>query len=193
MAILQVQTNWTGPSAPLLSTMYFDPNFGTQNAADAVRQFWADLNTVIRGTFVAQVNPEVRTLNEVNGQLVAVSAVTTAPVTMTDTGDILDLLQGMIRFFTDTVVDGRQVKGRIFIPGPTEAVNDATGRPSPTAYLGTLTTAAGNLIGDPDSQLQVWHRPLFDADGNLIRDGSAHDVTGQQASTAWSYLRTRRI
>jgi hypothetical protein len=194
MALWQVETNWTGPSAPLLSTHYFDVGGGgtPQQAANAVSAFWTAVLTQIRVGYVAKTNPEVRQLNEATGALQAVIPVSQATITCNNDGALVDLLQGVATWFTGDVADGRQIKGRTFIPGVTESVNDTAGVPT-AAYISAIQTAAAALVADVSSSLQVWHRPLKDAEGNVTRPGSQHDVVSGNASPNWSYLSSRRL
>jgi hypothetical protein len=95
--------------------------------------------------------------------------------------------QGLVRLATSSVIGGRRLRGRLFIPGPVEADNEATGLPS-TTYTGALTTGFATLFdaGATGSEPVIWHRPTAGAGGNSAL------VTGISAAPTWSVLRSRR-
>ena len=95
--------------------------------------------------------------------------------------------QGLVQFSTASVIGGRRVRGRLFIPGPCTGSNTTSGSPT-TTYSSLLVTAFGSLLtaGATASQLVVWHRPQGGS------GGASPVVTGVGSATRWSVLRSRR-
>lgn len=111
-----------------------------------------------------------------------------ASVTGTAAGDPLPAqTQGLVRLATATVINGRRLRGRLFLPGPVEADNTAAGVPSST-FLSDVLTAANTLLaaGATASAARIWHRPTGGA------GGSSGTITSTSVLTSWSVLRSRR-
>lgn len=106
----------------------------------------------------------------------------------TGTGDPLPRqTQGLIQWGTDTVIGGRRVKGRTYVPGLLEGSNSSTGLPALTTVSDMVTAAATVLAaGATASEPVVWHRP---GPGGA---GSHALITSAGASTKWAVLRSRR-
>lgn len=95
--------------------------------------------------------------------------------------------QGLVRLATSTVVGGRRLRGRLFVPGPGEDDNESTGLPA-VAYTSLLTTSFANMLvaGATLSAPVIWHRPTGGT-------GGTHGlITSVSASPDWSVLRSRR-
>jgi hypothetical protein len=159
--------------------------FTPQQTADAVEDFWVAIQSQISNAFTMTVDPEVRQLNEATGVLLSVSPVTVTSRVMNGTGERLDLLQGLLTWNTGDVVDGRVVKGRTFLPGPMETMNEPGGVPT-TAYKTTINSAAAALQTALPNALVVWHRPVNEAGGSI------HEVILGAVNSSWSYLQSRR-
>lgn len=193
MSIYQVKYQWTGPSSPLYTYHYFDAAGGTaQQAATATVNFWTSMMANINSAYAIVLDTEVRTLNEANGDLQAITSVTSASVTGGSGGVLLDLLQGMLTWRTATVMDGRLLRGRTFIPGIEEGRNAAGGLPE-ASFKTAIDGYAFTLINDTNSVLVVWHRPREDHPTLPDRDGDFAAVTAGALDTNWSYLKSRRV
>jgi len=94
-----------------------------------------------------------------------------------------DASQGLMRWSTGTIIDGRFVQGRTFIPGvSTSRVSQANlNAATQSAWNAAAVTLIAANVG-----LSVWHRPVGGAGGfSAVVDGG----------TAWSefaVLRRRR-
>jgi len=159
MSLYRVRTVFSGPQgAPWVNTLYFDAAAGTaQQAATAVRAFWAVLMDPIKSNVTAQVELEVATLNSTTGATEAVSPVTATVLTGLATGEPLPLAtQGLIRLRTGVFFAGKEIRGRCFVPGITENFS-STGRPDSalTAYMNTASTG---LLAATGTELVVWSR-----------------------------------
>jgi hypothetical protein len=95
--------------------------------------------------------------------------------------------QGLCRLGTSSVVDGRRLRGRLFLPGTTEAQNDTNGLPV-SAYTTGIVSSFGSILspGATASAPVVWHRPQAGA------GGVSAAITSVAAAPTWSVLRSRR-
>jgi hypothetical protein len=144
---------------PLLSTMYFpgESIFSAADARGAVGTFWGALGDAMSETCTWTVEPEVASIDAASGDLLElVSDSVTWSGAGTLTGQPLPPAnQALVRWRTASVVAGRQIHGRTFIPGMTENLND-DGTPN-SGLVDLLNTAAALLI-DGDNSLCVWSR-----------------------------------
>lgn len=158
---LQVQFEITGNAGgPWLSTMHFSGTTLTnaQNAADAVRAFWVELQGAIHESLDGRIVPEVVIINDLTSEPTGLFTVTPGdPVSFTSGAAMLPVAsQALVRWRTGVYDGGREIRGRTFIPGIT-TVNNNSGVPA-SGLLAALTTAAGNLVSDADSELTVYSR-----------------------------------
>lgn len=180
---------------PGLTQLWWQPGTVGGSTADATdilarfRAIWESMKASIDQTVTIDYDPICLAVEATTGVLTAAFAGTDPTSTVcTGTGDSLPRqTQGLIRWATSTVIDGRRLRGRLFVPAPNEASNGATGLPS-SAYITALTTAGATVFtaGATASAPVVWHRP---------RPGSvgAHAlITSASGGTAWSVLRSRR-
>lgn len=180
--------------APYYTNMYFSNASGAdqaQQVIDKARQFW----DVIKGTTITGltgiIEAEVPVIDTDTGKMTNVHAGTAYNFSMTGVGTAMPgYTQGLVRLTTGGFVNGRNVHGRIFVPGNLEE-NNTNGRPS-TAYLSLLNQAATALRTAPPV-LMVWARPLYNkTTGALERAGSAYAVVSSSAWAEWAVLRSRR-
>lgn len=179
----RVRTIFSGvQGAPWLSTLYFGSGAGTaQQAANAVGLFWGDVDSRMATTVVWATEAEVVTINEVDGK--PVSSTATTPVTGAGAGAAAQLpivTQGLLRLRTGAFPNGREVKGRIFIPGLTENDNDLGVPGAPIQNV--VNAAAATLVGTGTASWFVMSRA----------NSLAFEVTSATMAPYWSYLRTRR-
>lgn len=180
----RVATTITGPfGSPGYNRLHFDSlsfpgQTGAEAAATAAVNWWAAVSVRISNTLTFQVEPEVLEVDS-TGSTVAAYVVPTRPeVKGTETADPLPWsTQGLVRLRTGVYVAGREVRGRIFIPGMTELGNTG-GRP--TASARTIIDAAAAVLADNDPALQV-----LGAAGPQV-------VAGASMWNEWAYLSSRR-
>lgn len=163
MAMLRVRTTITGVTgSPWLSTSYFlgaadAPTQGEATAASGkVGTFWGSVDNVMNDDIDWATEPDVAVVEETGEQ--TGSFVTTPSVGSGLASDsILPFAtQALVRLFTGAFIGGRQLRGRLFIPGLTEA-GSTDGVLSP----GTSTTIlnAANALASPTApRLAVWSR-----------------------------------
>jgi hypothetical protein len=184
--MLRVTTRFIGPpGSPYWSTHYFGG--GTQPEADAaaaaVRTFWAGLVSGLRTDMLATIEPEVEQVDPVGGNVVAVYQTDVPSVDMTSTGDPLPMsTQLLVRWRTGVFVEGKEIRGRTFIPGYTENSSTA-GRPIATTISGVLTLAQGLITDAAAAGELVVYSPTYD---------QAAAVTATSVWTEWAVLRSRR-
>jgi hypothetical protein len=200
---LRVRTVFSGgPGAPCLSTIYFNETGGAiaadaAAAAAGVRAFWLSLQGIIADVWRADVQPEVAQVDAATGEVTTVQSATTAQVVMTASNTGLpQAVQGVVRLRTGDFIDGREVRGRIFIPGLTQASNNQ-GDLTSTAQS-TILTAANAMRTDSATILAVYQRerePYINKKGEAIphRDGSIHGVTACSVWSEFGVLRSRRL
>ena len=163
MPMYRVRTQFTGVTgSPWLSTINFDAanTVGTQALADAavvaVGNFWSGVKSLINTVVAYTTLPDVLVLNDSG---VATNSWATTPVASVGTSGstLLPIAsQIVVRGLTSTFVGGRQLRGRIFIPGLTTA-SDAAGAVA-GATLTQVTTAANTLNGVAAPSWSIWSR-----------------------------------
>jgi len=181
--------------APALLTTYWAPNSDTaqQCADEAVARVRAFLNSwAPRGASGATVafDLNVQGLDSATGQLQSV-VVAAAPsaVTPAQTGDQNPgLIQGLFQFNTGAFVNGRALKGRLFMPATMEFDNGTVGQPNST-HITAMNTAIGLLgttVSRPNPAQVIWHRPVGGSGGSFAT------VQSRAFSTSWAVLKSRR-
>lgn len=180
---------------PGLTQMWWSPGTvggSTADATDILARFracWEAAKSLIDQTITIDYDPICIAVEATTGVLTGAFAGTDPSSTVcTGTGDALPRqTQGLVRLQTSTVIDGRRLRGRIYVPGPLEAANTATGIPS-SSYTSTITAGFATIFtpGATGSNAVIWHRPQAGSGGN------AAVITGVSTATTWSVLRSRR-
>lgn len=190
---LRVKTEISGnPGGPYLSTFHFvgGGSVDAEAAADAARGFWAEIVASMAAPALIQVAGEVEEFNPATGALLALHPTEQAPLLATGLGDPLPwATQGLIRWRTGVFVDGREIRGRTFVPALTEG-HSTTGRPT-----SALTAILGIAAGVVDDNLGVWQRPREASAGPPVveaREGQVAEVATFSVWTQWASLRSRR-
>lgn len=184
--LLKVQTVWTGiEGAPYYTTLHFGAgadDVASQDAVDAVETLWQSLEVIIRSGLTWTVNPEVIVFRDTDGGLVRTDTVTALTGIGDNTGEILPRASsGLVRFSTGVVVGRRFLRGRMFIPLPTETSNDTVGKPT-SAYKTSVQSALDALLANGDVALYIWSRT----------GGTSAPVQSATVWDEWAYLRSRR-
>lgn len=184
--MLRVDTIMTGPSITGGGINQLFVAGGTQTEADSaqalVSGFWEDIAALAQAPNVFSVQGEVLDVDPSTGNTTGVFSTTPHTHNCINTGEILPpSLQVLVRLRTGVYVNGREVRGRIFLPGMSEA-QATSGKPA-ASLISAVQTAADLLItaGDPDSLL-VWSRT----------HGVAHPVVSASVWSEFAVLRSRR-
>ena len=197
--IQRVRTVFTGVAgSPYYNNIYFD-SAGTladaQAAVDRVDAAWTTITSIMNIALLGAVEAEVPQINDENGEITGVFATTGGVVDPTNAGEPLPwATQGLVRLLTNSFVEGRRVRGRIFIPGLGEAASDA-GVPNANTIT-SLNNLGTTLISGGAPHPVIWSRPI-EADPDAVppvegRLGSSHLVTLASTWNKWSVLRSRR-
>jgi hypothetical protein len=195
--IYRVRTDLLGlPGLPGISTGYFLASGGTaQQAVSAWGNFWGAMFGLPLGNGLqANSQAQVDTLDDTNGQLV--TSTVTVPTTQSSAaaGETLPwATQGLVRMRTGVVSSGREIRGRLFIPGQLES--NSFGSPL-AAWITAVNTAGAALVSDANSVWCVWRRPKWNTPPPHTtppdRNGQAAPVATATAWTQWAVLRSRR-
>lgn len=190
--MIRIRTIMTGGAGgPYLSVMHFDGEtpLAAQDAATAARTFWDGVKAVIYTGLSVQVDTVALQVVEETGTIVAAYPVTAAVVAGGGTGEALPYAtQGLLRWRTGAYVNGREVRGRTFVPRPSEADN-TSGFPA-AAYATVLQNAGNALIASASANFGVWKKPPLPVPPGV--PGQFIPVTAAQVWSNWSVLKSRR-
>lgn len=182
-SIRRVRTVHTGVAgSPYYTNMYFldGPN-GPQDYIDVVTGFWSNLEPDLTEEMIGVVEAEVPTIDEVTGNILSIESGVAVNVQGTSPGDLLPpTVQGLARWTTGQYRNGRQVRGRTFIPG-LHVDTSEFGRPS-VAFRGRLQVSIDYLVGLTAIQHVVWSKT----------NGVALITSGGSAWAEFASLRSRR-
>jgi hypothetical protein len=186
--MIRVRTVFTGVAGtPWYSNLYFDgaglTSVDAQTALNNVRALWNDYKGSMSSQISINLDPFVPVINPATGDVTGGFTVTPgATIIGSGVGERMpSLCQVLVSLKTGSYVGGRQVAGKCFLPGTTEALNTANGDiPSASAayfagLFNTLVAAAG-----PDPV--VWSK----------KAGAVYQIASATASTKWAVLRSRR-
>lgn len=192
MSFYRLRYNWAGSAVigPSVTTLNFSTGGGTaQQAATAANNFIIALLPYLTGNVNYTLDTSVATVDETNGQTSAVTTVATSTGPGTGTGDFMPpATQLLMRWRTGVFVNGREARGRTFIPGVVES-NVSNGTPI-GAMQTAMNTAAATLIADATSRLVVWQRSRPTDIPPFV--GILRDVTTGQLWDRCAVLRSRR-
>lgn len=180
--MLRVITRITGfLGGPWVNVTYWsgaDTAPGAIAANAAIGVFWNAVRASMSTQCTFATDPIVAQMDAATGTRTANYPVTVITNPGLDAGDPLPpATQGLIRLRSGVFVAGREVRGRINVPGLTEP-SSTNGRPT-AGLLTTLNTAASTLNGATSPDLSVWSR--------------AHGVTQAVTTTdTWTDFAIRR-
>lgn len=183
--IRRVEAEWTGLSgSPFLSVWNFRNEPGAaDDYAEAVNDFLGVLSHLVHESLSVRVEPVQTIFDDTTGQPTGTETASQAYTPpMTGSGSMKSAAtQGLLQLRTGVYAAGREIRGRLFIPAPTEGGGDAT--PSP-AYMADLTTAGNALVGamTPTTAWVVYSRSR----------GQSADITSTSAWNQYAVLRSRR-
>lgn len=189
--MLRARVVWTSPTGgPYLSTFHFNPIVDSQveadGAATAIAAFLGSLDAEIDSNTSWSLQTQMGVIDPVTGNQTGVFVVAGATGSGGEVGDMAPAAaQGLIRWNTGGVVDGRVVRGKMFVPSVGGA-NSAEGRLSTTA-IASMLAAATTFVDN--STLAVWSRPKV---GPPAVVGSAHTVLSAAIWNQFAMLTSRR-
>jgi hypothetical protein len=181
-------------NAYYLSQVWIPGTLGgsTADATDCLTRFraaWLAMAGKISTAAIVSFNTTVLGYSLLTGKVDSVwNASAAAAFSGSAAGDVLPAqTQGLLRWNTNGIVNGRRIRGRWFIPLPVEADSDANGAPV-TAYKTALAAGATALLASPStpSTPAVYHR------ASSSSSASVWGITGGTPGPAWSVQRGRR-
>jgi len=195
--LFRVVTTFTGAQgSPWMNVLHFDATspLTAQDAADAAATFWGACDALMDNAVSWLTEPVVVEFDDADGTPTGFHNVAGG----SGTGAVADLslpfaVQALIRLFTGSVVNGHQVRGRIFVPGITR--NNLAEGVLNSAAITAFDTAADNLFGDADSILRIWARPVdaeHATENSPERPGTSHVVNSTSTASQFAVLRRRR-
>lgn len=184
--MIRVRVVFAGvPGTPWLATHYFSGD-GTggeaQLAVDAVRDFWLAVDNFMVNTVSWSTESAVAVMTTSPGTVTGLISTT---VRSGAGGTAATLLPGMtnwiVNWRTGSFSGGRELRGKTYVPGPTESDNDTNGVPSGGSRT-AIQTAADTLHAVATPSLQVWSR----------KNGVSSGVIAASVPAKWGSLRSRR-
>ena len=165
----------------------------TADATDILARVRACLNaaaSAFSANCVWSAITEVDCLEDLTGAITG-AFTGSAPATVAGTagGDNLNAsLSTLIKANTNLIVGRRFLKGRTYLPGPTENIEDTAGRPS--AVPATINAAFNGMLtgGSTASFPVVWHRPNPKGSSS----GTSGPITGYQMQVNYFGVQRRR-
>lgn len=179
----RVRASWTGGiGGPYLTTTYFDSIAGTApNANAALGAFLVAVRSLVSTTISMATLPQVDEVDATTGNVISSTAVTPVSTTGTGAGDVLPpAAQGLCQLHTGIYLNGREVRGRLFLPGMLES-NSTLGVPT-AGSITTVNTSLASFIADANSVWGVYSR----------RNHSFHTISSAIQWAVWAQLRSRR-
>lgn len=153
MAVIRrIRTVFSGVAgSPWYNNMYFTRVIGTEDAAiTAVADFWNDFDPYVAAEVDWEVLPQIDLLDDATGMLTGVDVGTGVSGSGASANPFLPYAtQLCINTNTNSFHGGRQLRGKVFVPGLTTNANDE-GNPA-TALLTAANTAIGDLIATTSS------------------------------------------
>lgn len=192
--LYRIATTWTSPQGgPYITQMYFRVGeiFNGDIASIAVADFWTSIGAQFSDNMAWTVDPTALVIEDTDGSIVGSTAVTGDTGTGGGAGDMLPYTtQALVRWRSGVYEDGREIRGRTFVPGINEGGNvDGT---CPSAVQAVLNTAAEDLIATENAAFCIWRRPRVDHPTLPDRAGSNALVVTGSAWNQWAVLRSRR-
>ena len=157
--MLRVVTEWASPQGgPYFTTLHY-AGIGAAQAAiahDRTVDFWLLWAAQISSAYTPTVQGDVVELNDSTGIPTAVHSVPSVTTSMSSTGQPLPFTtQGLVRLLTNTFNGARRIRGRVFIPGLTEAATQG-GAPD-SAFVNTVNGLLTTWLADAQgTSLVVW-------------------------------------
>lgn len=163
--------------------LYFDQGAGTgAQAHAAVAAFWNAAKTYVSNTTTMTVLGEIELVDNATGQVEAVESTDQVSIAGAGAGNLASpVLQCLIRWRTGVFVNGRELRGRTFVPGVQTNSLSAGGTVAATTVSG-LNNAGGSLIGAANADLVVWSKT----------HGMFETVTSASTWSKFATLRSRR-
>lgn len=194
--IHRVRVALTGlPGLPGVSTFYATNGPDLQ---DPLHDFYDAIAGSLPTGLTVQVEPSGDVIDVATGTLTGTwNGASIPPVACVGTGVYAAPAGAAISWLTNTVIDGRKLRGRTYMVPLVSAEYQTDGSLRP-AFLTTLTSVVASLLTATSSNFQVWGRPreFRAATGTLpelaARNGAAAAVAAADFKDKVAILRSRR-
>jgi len=165
--------------------MYFDASVAVASQRTALHTFWTSVKAVQSTGTVYTISTAGRELDDATGALTGAWSEASVKNGAGGSGSVPvpDSDQALIQWRTVSIVNGRFLRGRTFVPGL------GIGQTAGGNVLGTAVTniqTAANVLIASAAALEVWHRPIAGS------GGSSDAVSTATVWTEFATLRRRR-
>jgi len=182
----EIITRWTLPSGSgHVSVMYFDAAGSVATQRTNLHTFWTAVKAFQSTSTIYVIDTAGRELDWQTGVLTGAWSEASVKNGAGGAGSVSvpDADQALLQWRTSTIVNGRFLRGRTFIPGL--GIGHTTGGNILGTTATSLVNAGAALIGST-TPLSIWHRPVAGSGGQSIAASTV---------TCWSefaVLRRRR-
>ena len=181
--IRRVRVVWTGVAgSPAYSNFYFLNSEGdAQGYITPVGAFIASCVQYVHSSVTATVQPEVPLIDSVTGDITGTLLGTSVIHQGARTDEIIPPINNLlVRWNTQQFNGGRRIKGRMFVPYPTQLLN-ADGKVETSSRNGLLA-AAQTFVNATGPEFVIWSRTT----------GAVAPVTQASVWDQFAALRSRR-
>lgn len=184
MAMIVTATYSGGPSGDWLTRFRFDPLLSAtaQDAVDTAKLFFDAFQVDRSNQITVVLSDTVEIVDNATNEPTGTETVTGYNLPGGASDEPLPYqTQALVWWNTGSWVGGRQVRGRTFIGGLTEAAN-GTGGTVGSGVRAHLATAAGHILAPIDGQFEIWSRAHT----------ASYPIQSATVTQRWAVLRTRR-
>jgi hypothetical protein len=190
---LRATTVFTGSTGtPYLNQFHFPGSGATDAAAaaSAASTFWQAISANMANNLSWTRSGEVEEFDPATGLTTAVHSTDPVSGAGVNAAEMLPFTsQALVRWRTGVFQDGREIRGRTFIPGLTQdELADGL-------LLPAMQTLIANAAGTLADLLGVWSRPREASAGPPVVEARAGQIVPVSASSVWNQfavLRSRR-
>lgn len=185
MALMRVRTVFTGVAGtPWYLNLHFEGGTAAfQDAIDHVIAFMTDVDDYMHPDVDYVVEGDVTFLDVATGEVIGVASGTGGSGSGHNSGDMIPRSsQAMLRLRTGIYAGGRQIQGRILLPGFVESTNASNGGIDIPTIDALAVSAFDNLVDAGSPVLVVWSR-------TNDQDPVVQQIVGW---AEWAVLRSRR-
>lgn len=186
MPLYRIRIGYSGTpvNGPSVSTFHFASEVQEpQDAVDSLSSVFDQWKTNMVSQLTMFAEPEVETINPVNGELVGLTAITpwTKTGSVGSASALPNATMALVRWRTGVFIGGKEVRGRTFLPGFASGYVTADGN-VPTAQI-TSVTAGANIWRDAGDNASVVYSRVH---------GVAHPIISASCWNEYATLRSRR-
>lgn len=165
---IEVTTSWNIPSGiPTKTYMYFADGTPLPTIRAALGTFWGAVDGSLAPTVFWSVDPTGVLLDDTTG---ALTGEWSDPTAIAGSGSgsgqpVADATQINVQWNTASIINGRRVRGRTYVPGLAAAA--LSGGNLAEANRAAIT-AAGTTLAASNAEMRVWHRPKAGTGGTTV-------------------------